>query len=307
MPKVTWKRRRGREQKQIDHLRVNAEEFRSNISKYFYAVTLSYMCFLFEIVEKNVNRPEKLKEDEVETRVKKFEEIRNELYTFSKMHRHFNTIKSFVIKRRGSVKCRFNIPEDFNSAENFIAYENFLKFCQKKKEYFKNFPFDGCHVDLAREDHTYSLYKFVKEAFKRNRYTKYLNGDDLEDLNGDIQDLPFLDSQSRNLNKKISYAQLVKKINRRRVEFEKNVVSPERMEEMSFKFDRTAVLDETDDVANMQCTVCLEDFAEGDFLCGTPCKHFYHRECLAGWLRGNSSGCDYVVLDKNNIVDITIL
>jgi len=36
------------------------------------------------------------------------------------------------------------------------------------------------------------------------------------------------------------------------------------------------------------CAICLTNYEEGEEMCGSPneaCNHFYHRECITGWLR----------------------
>ncbi|KAJ3337579.1 hypothetical protein HDU93_000822 [Gonapodya sp. JEL0774] len=36
-----------------------------------------------------------------------------------------------------------------------------------------------------------------------------------------------------------------------------------------------------------RCTVCLEDFVDGEELAVLPCLHSYHGDCVKNWLRGN--------------------
>lgn len=33
-----------------------------------------------------------------------------------------------------------------------------------------------------------------------------------------------------------------------------------------------------------KCTVCLNDFAEGDTMKSLPCVHFFHKDCIDSWL-----------------------
>ena len=46
------------------------------------------------------------------------------------------------------------------------------------------------------------------------------------------------------------------------------------------------------------CTICLEEFARGDYVKVLPCGHEYHRDCIDPWLLEKSSLCP---LCKQNI------
>lgn len=37
------------------------------------------------------------------------------------------------------------------------------------------------------------------------------------------------------------------------------------------------------------CNICLEAFKTGDRICYTPCKHFFHKNCLYPWLFSNKT------------------
>lgn len=45
--------------------------------------------------------------------------------------------------------------------------------------------------------------------------------------------------------------------------------------------------------SNQTCTICLEDFHEGDPIRKAPCQHFFHKQCIDGWLsiRNNCPNC----------------
>ena len=40
---------------------------------------------------------------------------------------------------------------------------------------------------------------------------------------------------------------------------------------------------------NSVCTICLEDFMEGEEVVLCPCKHCYHQHCIKDWLRMKNS------------------
>ena len=33
-----------------------------------------------------------------------------------------------------------------------------------------------------------------------------------------------------------------------------------------------------------ECTICIEEFKNGDCLITLPCLHLYHKECIENWL-----------------------
>ena len=35
---------------------------------------------------------------------------------------------------------------------------------------------------------------------------------------------------------------------------------------------------------NISCTICMGDFADGDRLMTSKCKHSFHEECLKKWI-----------------------
>lgn len=47
------------------------------------------------------------------------------------------------------------------------------------------------------------------------------------------------------------------------------------------------------------CPICQEEAVGGDEMCVLPCRHTYHKECIAAWLqrRANCPTCRYDVLE----------
>ncbi|CAE8650719.1 unnamed protein product [Polarella glacialis] len=43
------------------------------------------------------------------------------------------------------------------------------------------------------------------------------------------------------------------------------------------------------DCAQTSCSVCIESFAEGDYLRTLPCMHRYHVQCVDNWFAASSS------------------
>lgn len=39
------------------------------------------------------------------------------------------------------------------------------------------------------------------------------------------------------------------------------------------------------------CSICLEDFVEGEKISVLPCKHAFHYKCIVPWLGSKNSYC----------------
>ncbi|KAJ0510839.1 putative transcription factor C2H2 family [Helianthus annuus] len=50
--------------------------------------------------------------------------------------------------------------------------------------------------------------------------------------------------------------------------------------------------------ATAGCTVCLDKLSDGEKITRLPCHHYFHRECIKGWLSCNKTcpNCRRVVL-----------
>ena len=42
-------------------------------------------------------------------------------------------------------------------------------------------------------------------------------------------------------------------------------------------------------IEELQCVICIEDFAEGQFLRHLPCGHYFHQPCLDLWLKNHTN------------------
>jgi len=47
--------------------------------------------------------------------------------------------------------------------------------------------------------------------------------------------------------------------------------------------------------ANVECSVCKEEFEHGEIVLGIPCGHLYHEECISPWLKQQNTcpNCRY--------------
>ena len=53
------------------------------------------------------------------------------------------------------------------------------------------------------------------------------------------------------------------------------------------KRSKVRMADLQDEDANKQCSICFEDYAEGDEIVTLPCdtRHAFHRTCIESWLK----------------------
>ena len=51
-----------------------------------------------------------------------------------------------------------------------------------------------------------------------------------------------------------------------------------------------------------QCSICLEEFEEGDDACRLPCFHIYHKDCIDSWVKHSESTkcpmCDHSIIES---------
>lgn len=61
---------------------------------------------------------------------------------------------------------------------------------------------------------------------------------------------------------------------------------------------------------NNCCSICLEDFKEGDIACILSCYHIFHKDCLIPWLKKNNNCPNCRLIENvniNNLVKKNIL
>lgn len=44
-------------------------------------------------------------------------------------------------------------------------------------------------------------------------------------------------------------------------------------------------------IATSDCSICLESYKYGTLLCGLPCGHSFHQQCIMGWLSRDNHCC----------------
>ena len=99
-----------------------------------------------------------------------------------------------------------------------------------------------------------------------------------------FQNVPFL--VDRKLNRsKYSYLGLKEKLTRRTRDFREKIISADRIEELSFKLNKTT----KKTIAGKQCSVCQQSFRARQKLCRMPCNHYFHKSCIQKWLKAPNS------------------
>ena len=114
--------------------------------------------------------------------------------------------------------------------------------------------------------------------------------------------------------------------------FNQSVSSQLKKNNKKVKF-KEHVLFNTDIIHQNSCSICLEDFKEGEIASILPCCHIFHQECISPWIEKNNScpNCridtnkkheflsekemnkqmknnkDNIFFGKNEIVDLTII
>ena len=190
----------------------------------------------------------------------KFEEVRRDLLAFLKEQKGF-TIDQFMFKVGEKVVLKY----DFEIL--MISFEKFVTFCKEKKQ-------------INRKAH-----RCINAKFQLSGYAALLErafGRPLAEItNRDMscfEITPFLHAQKWK-GTKCFYKELYIKLIRRCRDFRNSTVSAERIEELSFTYNKTY----KKIVKNKECSICQENFLTGQELCRLPCNHIFHRQCIQKW------------------------
>ena len=234
-------------------------------------------------------------------KISKFCEVRQDMFEFAKNHSGLFRIEKMSIK--GSEKELLNIePSNYKSAEHFLGYEKFLFFIRKNIKLWEDYEYfviSAMFLDCR-------IVSFIERLFR-----KPMSELGAENVDG-LKDL-WLVTDVKWKKTKCSIKDLLKNLDRRFEDFDDDIVSSERIDELSFTLDGTT----SHLVTNSQCSVCIDEFEEKQVLCRMPCGHCFHKECIENWFpkeninyryneEENSveSSTDSLESIQNNIVDI---
>ena len=228
---------------------------------------------------------------------RKFDEVKREIGDFLKQHNCAFFVKHCTIRTLdGRIKKRTYLrPQDFT--EEFLVLRNYLNFTDDKNKENSKYVLQ-CQL-------FYSELQFV--MLLQRVLQKRLNEITERDVHN-FENIVFLNELGR---KKCSYAELKEKNRRRLYDIENNIVSTERIKELSFTFDGTTKYFEAD----TKCTVCMEGFESGQELSRLPCNDFFHKHCAEQWFKlpederpmvedgSSSSHSNSIALGRYNDID----
>ena len=249
----------------------------------FFKVLQKYVNFFYEIVKQIIKNPESTNDYKI-----KFDEVRLEFFDFLKNH-NFAEVKGIYI-RDDSGKLVFYY---FNKNklccaffETFLNFEKFLEFYKLKYKF-----------NIGSTQYLVTYFPFLKRKFIDKVFQKPTHAISSNEVDsfGDI----CLVVDEKWKETKCSINHLIKKISRRTNDIVNKVISPERIEELSF-----ALNDQTKNfVADAKCTVCQEKFKDGQYLSRMPCGHCFHKMCISKWFtnrRSESSESDNASIESSS-------
>lgn len=59
------------------------------------------------------------------------------------------------------------------------------------------------------------------------------------------------------------------------------------LKDMIKKFYNISLLDYSNQLKNITCCICLENFNKNNFILKLDCKHIYHHNCINKWFKKN--------------------
>ena len=252
----------------------------------FSTIIHNYLSLLCRIANKII-------ESFDDNHVNKFEEVRLEMFEFVKNHKDLLSIQGVVVMLGTEEKLKLNFPS-YDSAENFLDYETYLNFRRQKNELYNAYSYKEIVTKLLIGFDDSKVINLIETLF--NRPSSEISTEDIKTF----KDVYFVvDVEWK--NSKCTIDDLSKKIARRINDFENDVVSPERIEELSFTLDTST----NHLVTDPECTICEESFEENQVLSRMPCGHSFHKMCIKKWtkIEKNQAEQDEEFLDDDSVVD----
>ena len=232
----------------------------------FSSVIHNYLSLLSEIADDIIDSPD-------DNQVNKFEEVRLEMFEFVKNHKDLLSIQGVVVMLGTEEKLKLNFPS-YDSAENFLDYETYLNFRRQKNELYNAYSYKEIVTKLMIGFDDSKVINLIETLF--NRPSSEISTEDIKTF----KDVYFV-VDVKWKNSKCTIDDLSKKIARRINDFENDVVSPERIEELSFTLDTST----NHLVTDPECTICEESFEENQVLSRMPCGHSFHKMCIKKWTK----------------------
>ena len=205
-------------------------------------------------------------------------------------HKKFLSIQGAVVKHGTEEILKLNFASA-DSAEEFLDYEKYLHFRRQKNELCNAYSCKEIFTKLLIGFDESKVITFIEKVF--NRPTSEISTEDIKTF----KDVYFV-VDVKWKNSKCTIDDFSKKIARRINDFDNNVVSPERIEELSFTLDEST----NQLVTDPECTICQESFEENQVLSRMPCGHSFHKMCIKKWTKIEPSQLDEFS-DEDSFVD----
>ena len=195
-------------------------------------------------------------------------------------HKNFISIHKYTVNAGNKLLCELNFGS-LDSPNEFIPIDSITKFCKDKLKRYTNNTTVECSAIATFEQTGCDL--LLEEVFKR----PIAEITDKNLLN--FKNISFLDDQKWK-NTKFSYEELSKNVTRRNHDFKNNVISTERVDEITFTYDESSILF----VVDAECSICQENCETGQEVCRMPCSHVFHRRCIEKWFKPRKSSSSQV-------------
>jgi len=234
------------------------------LSDTFIDVIHSYLKFLQQIFHLILKDREN-----VEINKRKFNEVKKELYTFLVKHKDFfnvNNCKVILEDELKTDKIVFNYSE---ASDDFFSLDDFLK---HNKTRILN-----CIIN-KRLQYRYTVDSDVDKIIERVKLLLEKQNVGNEDLQKLLKSRYLLftfefDSNCSN------YYELSDYIDKRNLNYCKEIVCFERIDEFSIKFNGP-IKGFEDQIC---CGICMNDYEINQQICKLPCNHFACRKCMDIW------------------------
>ena len=234
------------------------------ISDTFVDVVHSYLKFLQQIFCLILKDAEN-----VEINKRKFNEVKEELYTFLVKHKKFFNVKNCEVILEDELITDTILFDYSQTSDDFFTLDDFLKHnknkilnCITKKRLQYKYTIDS-EVDRIIERVKLLLEKqnICNEDIKKLLESRYL--------------LYMFEFDSNCTN----YYELSDYINKRNLNYCKEIVCIERIEEFSFEFNGS--IEGFED--QICCGICMNEYEINQQICKLPCNHFACRKCIEVW------------------------
>ena len=201
-------------------------------------------------------------------KIAKFWEIQQDMFEFLKVHKHLFKIEKISIKASGNKLFNVDIS-DYSTAKELLDYNFFLLLHRKKIGQWEAGEMIVITTKFCESD----IVAFIESLFKKPM--SELNAESVSSL----EDLWHV-TDVKWKNTICSVEDLSKKLTRRFEDFQNDMISNKRTEELSFTLDGAT----THLVTDSQCSVCIEEFEKNQALCRMPCGHCFHKQCIENWV-----------------------